>query len=96
MNMANAQTLSGVYAAAVTPIHSDGSPDLEGIETLLEFLAKRGCHGVLILGTTGEGPSFSPLERARFSKPRLRHASFIHYYVCLPAPVLPALTKQST
>jgi len=68
MNMANAQTLSGVYAAAVTPIHSDGSPDLEGIETLLEYLAKRGCHGVLILGTTGEGPSFSPLERAQIFK----------------------------
>ena len=30
---------------------------------LLRFLASRGCHGALILGTTGEGPSFSPAER---------------------------------
>jgi 4-hydroxy-tetrahydrodipicolinate synthase len=68
MNMTNPQTLSGVYAAAVTPIQSDGSPDAEGINALLEFLANRGCHGVLILGTTGEGPSFSPTERAQIFK----------------------------
>lgn len=55
--------LAGVYAAAVTPIKSDSALDLDGIPVLLEFLAKRGCHGVLLLGTTGEGPSFAPEER---------------------------------
>jgi 4-hydroxy-tetrahydrodipicolinate synthase len=55
--------LAGVYAAAVTPLSSDYSLDLEGIPVLLDFLAKRGCHGALLLGTTGEGPSFSPEER---------------------------------
>jgi 4-hydroxy-tetrahydrodipicolinate synthase len=30
---------------------------------LLDFLARRGCHGALLFGTTGEGPSFSPTER---------------------------------
>ncbi len=29
----------------------------------LHFLASRGCHGALLFGTTGEGPSFSPKER---------------------------------
>jgi 4-hydroxy-tetrahydrodipicolinate synthase len=29
----------------------------------LSFYARRGCHGALLLGTTGEGPSFSPAER---------------------------------
>jgi 4-hydroxy-tetrahydrodipicolinate synthase len=29
----------------------------------LAFLADRGCHGALLLGTTGEGPSFSSEER---------------------------------
>ncbi|MBN2148504.1 MAG: dihydrodipicolinate synthase family protein [Anaerolineales bacterium] len=57
------QHLRGVYAAAVTPIRSDGAPDLEQLPCLLNFLAQRGCHGVLLLGTTGEGPSFSPAER---------------------------------
>ncbi len=32
---------------------------------MLEFYANRGCHGALLLGTTGEGPSFSQAERVR-------------------------------
>lgn len=55
--------LAGVYAAAVTPLKPDFSLDLEGIPTLLDFLAKRGCHGALLMGTTGEGSSFAPEER---------------------------------
>ena len=55
--------LAGVYAAAVTPLQPDFMPDLEAIPALLTFLAGRGCHGILLLGTTGEGPSFSPEER---------------------------------
>jgi 4-hydroxy-tetrahydrodipicolinate synthase len=55
--------LSGVYAAALTPLNADSTPDLEPIPAFLAFLAERGCHGALIFGTTGEGPSFSPAER---------------------------------
>ena len=55
--------LAGVYAAAVTPLHSDGSLGLDSLPALLEFLAGRGCHGAVMFGTTGEGPSFSPTER---------------------------------
>jgi 4-hydroxy-tetrahydrodipicolinate synthase len=55
--------LSGVYAAAVTPLKSDFTPDLDAIASFLSFLAGRGCHGALLLGTTGEGPSFSTEER---------------------------------
>lgn len=73
--------LSGVYAAAVTPLKADGAPDIAAIDQLTQFLAGRGCHGLLFLGTTGEGPSFSPQERdqifqsasrARQSHPALR------------------------
>lgn len=56
--------LSGVYAAAVTPLRPDFSPDLDAVAPFLGFLASRGCHGALLFGTTGEGPSFSPAERA--------------------------------
>lgn len=55
--------LAGVYAAAVTPLKPDFSIDLEAVAGLLGFFARRGCHGALLLGTTGEGPSFSPPER---------------------------------
>jgi 4-hydroxy-tetrahydrodipicolinate synthase len=55
--------LSGIYAAALTPIKPDSNPDPEPVPAFLTFLADRGCHGALIFGTTGEGPSFSPKER---------------------------------
>jgi 4-hydroxy-tetrahydrodipicolinate synthase len=64
--------LSGVYTAAVTPINPDGSIALDDIPQLLAFLAKRGCHGALVLGTTGEGPSFSVSERLAVYKAALR------------------------
>jgi 4-hydroxy-tetrahydrodipicolinate synthase len=60
----NYPQLAGVYAAAVTPLRPDFTPDLEALPGLLDFLARRGCHGALVLGTTGEGPSFAPDERA--------------------------------
>lgn len=55
--------LAGVYAAAVTPLKPDSALDLDSLPALLKFLAGRGCHGVVLFGTTGEGPSFSPAER---------------------------------
>jgi 4-hydroxy-tetrahydrodipicolinate synthase len=62
--MKNHVNLAGIFAASITPLQSDGSPDLDGIEQMVYFLAGRGCHGLLLLGTTGEGASFSPSERA--------------------------------
>ena len=62
-NLMTQHPLSGVYAAALTPLNADSTPDLESVPALLAFLAERGCHGALIFGTTGEGPSFSPEER---------------------------------
>jgi 4-hydroxy-tetrahydrodipicolinate synthase len=64
--------LAGVYAAAVTPLKADYSPDLDAIPSFLGFLAGRGCHGALILGTTGEGPSFSPAERETIWRAAMR------------------------
>jgi 4-hydroxy-tetrahydrodipicolinate synthase len=79
--MTSQHPLAGVYAAAVTPLRSDSTLDLDSVPVLLKFLASRGCHGVVLFGTTGEGPSFSPAERetlmraacaARASMPGLR------------------------
>jgi len=60
--MPSQHPLAGVYAAAVTPLR-DSALDLESVPPLLSFLASRGCHGAVLFGTTGEGPSFSPAER---------------------------------
>ena len=64
--------LAGVYAAAVTPINPDNSLALERIPEFLDFLAERGCHGTLMLGTTGEGPSFAPEERLQIWRAALQ------------------------
>jgi 4-hydroxy-tetrahydrodipicolinate synthase len=64
----NNHPLAGVYAAAVTPLRANYTPALDDIHSLLDFLAGRGCHGALLLGTTGEGPSFSPTERKAIFK----------------------------
>ena len=64
MTKSDRHPLSGVYAAAVTPLMADLCPDIAGVAPFLSFLASRGCDGALIFGTTGEGPSFSPSERA--------------------------------
>jgi 4-hydroxy-tetrahydrodipicolinate synthase len=66
--MTDNHPLAGVYAAAVTPLKHDSTLDLEAVPVLLRFLASRGCHGALIFGTTGEGPSFSPKERETFMR----------------------------
>jgi 4-hydroxy-tetrahydrodipicolinate synthase len=55
--------LRGIYAAAVTPLDASGQPHLGALPALLDHLSRRGCHGALVLGTTGEGPSFSVVER---------------------------------
>jgi len=55
--------IQGIFAASITPLNPDFSPDLDSLPGYLDFLARRGCHGALLLGTTGEGPSFSPQQR---------------------------------
>jgi len=55
--------LSGIYAAALTPLRQDFCVDLAAVVPFLHFLAARDCHGALLFGTTGEGPSLSSQER---------------------------------
>lgn len=85
--------LAGVYAAAVTPLQSDFSPDLDGLPVLLDFLARRGCHGVLLLGTTGEGPSFSPNERITIFRTALQVRQVHPGFRLLAGTGTPSLTE---
>ena len=60
--------LAGVYAAALTPLNEDFSVAPQAVVPFLNFIAGRGCHGALLFGTTGEGPSFAAAERAEILK----------------------------
>lgn len=89
----NQHPLAGVYAASLTPLHPDLSPDLEALAPFLAFLAGRGCHGALIFGTTGEGPSFSPEERKAVWKSSLQVRRQYPAFRLLAGTGTPSLTE---
>ncbi len=55
----------GIYAAALTPLQSDFQCDVEALAEHCLDLISRGCKGVVLFGTTGEGCSFSLEEKKR-------------------------------
>jgi len=56
--------LGGVVVPLVTPIATDGQLDLAALDRLIEFQIAGGVEGLLLLGTTGEGPCVPrPLRR---------------------------------
>lgn len=54
--------LRGVIAAIPTPV-DDAGPDHARLILLARHLLSSGCHGLNLLGTTGEATSFSVAER---------------------------------
>jgi 4-hydroxy-tetrahydrodipicolinate synthase len=53
----------GVFAAALTPLEDDLSPDIVATVGHYRWLLDEGCDGIVCLGTTGEANSFSLDER---------------------------------
>jgi 4-hydroxy-tetrahydrodipicolinate synthase len=52
-----------VITAMVTPFDSAGALDLEGSATLARYLVDSGSDGLVVAGTTGEGPVLTDDER---------------------------------
>ncbi|HUO48955.1 MAG TPA: dihydrodipicolinate synthase family protein, partial [Acidimicrobiales bacterium] len=46
----------GLVTAMVTPFDDDGALDLDGAATLARWLTEHGSEGLVVAGTTGEGP----------------------------------------
>lgn len=53
----------GIITAVVTPMKQDGSLDLGGLDSLLDWQIASGVHGILTLGGTAEYTSLSVKER---------------------------------
>lgn len=47
--------LSGVIPPLVTPVHRDGSLDVESLRRLIDHCISGGCNGIFIMGSCGEG-----------------------------------------
>jgi len=52
-----------VLTAMVTPFTDDGEMDLAGAVTLARWLTAHGSDGLVLAGTTGEGPTLSDDEK---------------------------------
>lgn len=55
--------IQGVHCAAATPVTADRRPDLPLFVTHCRALLAEGCHGIALLGTTGEANSFAVADR---------------------------------
>ncbi|MEP7137936.1 MAG: dihydrodipicolinate synthase family protein, partial [Chloroflexota bacterium] len=58
------------------------------------FLASRGCHGAVLFGTTGEGPSFSPSEREALLRSVRAYRSQLHGFKLIAGTGTPSLSES--
>ncbi|MFM1849204.1 MAG: 4-hydroxy-tetrahydrodipicolinate synthase [Burkholderiaceae bacterium] len=54
---ATAKPIQGSLVAIVTPMHPDGSLDLQSYKDLIDWHINSGTHGIVAVGTTGESPT---------------------------------------
>ena len=57
--------VSGVLVALATPLNRDGSVDEPSVTRLVEHVLAGGVHGLLPLGSTGEGAALDEAARRR-------------------------------
>lgn len=74
----------GSFVALVTPMNEDGSVDLEGFRTLLQFHAENGTEAVLIMGSTGEVSMLTPEEKKSIisATAKMEAPGILKYYGC--------------
>ena len=59
----NIKHLKGLIAAPFTPMHEDGSLNLDLIPRYYQFLKHNNVKGAFICGSTGEGVSMTTAEK---------------------------------
>src|SRR5438034_3849950 len=52
-----------ILTAIMTPFREDGSVDVEKFRELAAYLVESGSDGIVVTGTTGEGPTLTDEER---------------------------------
>jgi len=63
-----ARRIEGLVAAVFTPMHADGSLNLDVVERQARSLVAAGVCGAFLCGTTGEGVSLTTAERRQVAE----------------------------
>lgn len=58
----------GSIVALVTPFTKEGEVDVKALQELIEWHIEEGSDGIVLCGTTGEGPTLSDQEQALIFK----------------------------
>lgn len=69
------------WVAASTPCDKNLKFDEELYKDLLAYLKANGADGVVVLGTTGEFPSFSTVERKKIAETAFKHRNGLNIIV---------------
>jgi 4-hydroxy-tetrahydrodipicolinate synthase len=69
------------WTAVSTPCDKNLKFDEELYKDLLAYLKANGCDGVVVLGTTGEFPSFSTVERKKVAETAFKHRNGLNIIV---------------
>ena len=67
--------IQGSLVAIVTPMHPDGSLDLPGLRSLIDWHIAEGTDGIVIVGTTGESPTVSVDEHCELIRIAVEHTA---------------------
>ncbi len=67
--------IKGSLVAIVTPMHDDGSLDLERYRALIDWHIEQGTDGIVVVGTTGESPTVDFDEHRTLIRVAVEHAA---------------------
>ena len=67
--------ITGSIVAIVTPMHEDGSLDLERLRGLIDWHIGQGTDGIVVVGTTGESPTVNWDEHGELIRASVEHSA---------------------
>src|SRR5579859_7119401 len=82
------------WVAVSTPCDKNLNFDAERYKDLLAYLKAQGADGVVVLGTTGEFPSFSTAERKKVAETALKNRNGLNVIVGRARRIFPKLSSS--
>lgn len=67
--------IKGSLVAIVTPMHEDGSLDLDAYRRLIDWHIEQGTTAIVAVGTTGESPTVDVDEHCQLVRVAIEHAA---------------------